>query len=397
MKIKNCRFCSGQLSLVLSLGSMPIVNYFPSKKEITDEKKYPLDLCVCKKCGLCQLGFIVEPERIFRNYHFLTGASKPLVSHLAELADLCIKKFRMNSRSKILDIGCNDGSFLLNFKRKKLTTLGVEPAVTMAQFAKSRGIDVLPEFFNQNLAKKIKANYGQFDLIFATRVLANIVDLNSFMRGIKLLLSSKGAFIAEVGSLSEMLSKFQFDAIYHEHYSYFSFSTLQGLLKRYGLRIFKLEKSLFQGGELRIFATHKENVSKELRMDEGIGKRDFSSFAVNVRDFKWRFNKLFNDLQGKTIGGYGAPAKGVILLNYCNLGKDKIEFIVDSTPLKQSRFLPGLHIPIYPEEYLRGKKVDYILLLAWSYRDQIIRKIKKLTKGKTKVIIPFPEFEIVRL
>lgn len=397
MRITHCRFCQGKLSKVLSLGKMPIVNYFPAKEELVLEKKYPLEFCVCQQCGLAQLGFLIPPQRIFRAYHFLTGASKPLVLHLNKLSDLCIKECKLNSRSNVLDIGCNDGSFLLNFKKNKMKTLGVEPAFNMAQFAQSRGLTVIPEFFDYALAKNILAAHGRFDLITATRVLANIIELNDFVRGVKLLLSPKGTFVVEVGSLSEMLTKFQFDAIYHEHFSYFSFATLQKLIKKHGLSIFKLEKSLFQGGELRIFATHSKRVTRELRMDEGISENDFATFAKNVRQFKRNLRKLFTDLKGTTVAGFGAPAKGVTLLNYCGIGKDHIAFIVDSTPLKQGRFLPGLHIPIFPEEHLEEKSVDYILLLAWNYKDQILRKIRKLTKKGTKVIIPFPKLEVIIL
>ncbi len=397
MKKTECGFCSGQLLPILTLGNMPIVNYFPSRSELAAEKKYPLELCVCGDCELVQLGFIVPPQQIFRSYHFLTSASKPLVGHLQKLADLCRKEFRLDPRSRVLDIGCNDGSLLLEFKKRKIQTLGVEPATAVAQVAQRRGIRVIPEFFNGSLAKEIRNGDGQFDLLSATRVLANIADLNGFMNGVKLLLAPRGVFVAEVNSLSEMLSKFQFDAIYHEHYSYFSFASLQKILKKHGLSIFKFEKSLFQGGELRIFATHTAHVDKELRMEEGITEADYTRFASEVKSFRKNLQKLFLGLKGSTVAGFAAPAKAVTLLNYCGLGTDAIAIIVDSTPFKQGRFLPGLHIPIYPEDYLKGKKIDAVFLLAWNYRDQIVGKIRRLTGKGTKIIVPFPKLETLSL
>lgn len=395
MEIKNCRNCGGELSKVLSLGKMPIVNYFPSQDELEDEKKYPLELRACRICGLCQLGFIVPPEKIFSNYHFVTSASEPLVSHLEQLSKICIKEFKLNSRSKILDLGCNDGSFLLNFKKKQMRVVGIEPAPVIAQFAKNRGVEVLSEFFNKENACDIRSSFGQFDLISATRVLANIVDINSFVAGVKDLLSPNGVFVAEVSSLSQMLSKFQFDSIYHEHYSYFSFATLEKILEKHGLVIFKAEETPFQGGELRIFVTHEKGFAKKIKFEEKIASHDYVNFAKHVRSFKKDLNVFFDSHKSAVIAGFGAPAKGVTLLNYCGLGVDKISFIVDSTLLKQGRFFPGLKIPIHKEAYLKGRKVDYCLILAWNYSDEILKKLKKINKERMRAIIPLPNLEII--
>lgn len=397
MHITKCRFCQGKLGLVLSLGQIPIVNYFPSKKELSSEKKFPLDFCVCENCGLAQLSYIVPKEDIFKSYHFLTGASKPLVDHLKKLAGFLIVEFKLGSKSKVLDIGSNDGTLLLEFKKRGIQTLGIEPALNMTRVTKNKNLDTIEGFFDGKSSRKILKKYGKFDLISATRVLANVMDINDFISGVSLLLSSKGVFVAEVSALSEMLFRYQFDSIYHEHYSYFSFSTLSKILEKHNLRIFKLEKSVFQGGELRIFATHRGNISEKLYMKDAVTKKDYIDFANNVKKFRKRFISLIDSKKGLSVAGFGAPAKGVTLLNYCDVGIDKISFIVDSTPFKQGRYMPGVHIPIFKESYLKDKNIDYCLLLAWSYKQEILKKIKKMTKKNTKVIIPFPKLDIINL
>lgn len=394
MRIKNCRLCRALLTKVISFGNIPIPNYFPLKHEFEAQKKYPLNFCYCNSCGLTQLGFIVSPIVLFKEYHYLTSASKPLIDHLKNLAETCVEEFNLTKNSKVLDIGCNDGTFLKTFRNKDIFSLGIEPVLNVAKIAEKEGILIIQDFFNEDLSAKILNNYGKFDLITATRVLANVLDLKSFIYGVKKILNSNGVFVAEVADLHNMLLRNQFDSIYHEHYSYFSKEPIQKLLNEAGLNIFKIQKTPFQGGELRIFATHADGITNK-KIGVKITSRDYVRFAKNVLNYKKNIQDFFNEIKGAIVAGFGAPAKAVTLLNYCNLGKDVIKFIVDSTAYKQGRFLPGVHIPIYNEDYLRRKKIDFILLLAWNYKDQILEKIRKVDKD-VKIIIPFPKLEVIK-
>lgn len=394
MKITNCRLCQGELSLVLSLGKLPIVNYFPTKEESFIEKMYPLDFCVCDRCGLAQLNYIIPPQKLFNSYHYISGASLPLVEHLNSLAQLCLKWFDISSDSKVLDIGCNDGSMLSRFKAKGALSVGIDPAVNAINMAREKGLEVINDFFDGQLALSLDKQYGKFDLITITHTLANIVDLHDFMYGVKKLLNKRGVVVIEVGSLVQMVKKGQFDAIYHEHYCYFSLPTISLLLKTHGLEIFKAEINSCHGGSIRVFATHRQHVSNTLQFGRELTKQEYAYFVKTTKEFKKRLTNFFEKQnKGKTCG-FGAPAKGVALLNFCQLGKETIPFIVDSTPQKQGKLLPGMHIPIYPENYLQDKNFNNFFLLAWNYKDEIFKKIHKYSSS-ARVIIPFPNFEIV--
>lgn len=392
MDIKNCRFCHETINHILSLGNIPLVNYFPRKKELTQERKYPLDFGVCTFCGLAQLGETIPPQKIFRHYHYLSSSSLPLVEYLKNIADTCRKKFKLDKTSSVLDIGSNDGSFLLHLKPYQRRVLGVEPAINISRIARNKGIETLTEFFDKDLSAEILEKYGQFDLITCLHTLANIPNLHSFLLGMKLLLKKDGIAIIEVDSLEEMLKKSRFDSIYHEHYFYFSLSSLSKLLSQNGLVIFQAEKTNAQGGSLRVFAKHSDKMSN---LEKNIEENNYQQFATNVLNFKKKIKKVFKKIKGAKVVGFGAPAKAVTLLNFCELGPQEISFIVDSTPFKQGRYMPGVHIPIYPEEYLAGKKIDYILLLAWNYKEEILKKTPKLIGKRTKVIIPFPKLTVV--
>lgn len=397
MKINKCRFCKGDLKRVLSLRKVPVVNRFLTKKELGQGEKYPLRLVGCKKCGLVQLDFIVSPDKLFLHYDYLTSASKPLVDSLEKLALFCIRNYHLGSKSRVLDIGCNDGSFLEIFKKRKITSIGIEPSRTISKIARKKGLDVTSDFFNLELAGRLLGKHGSFDLICATRVMANILSLSDFAKSIKLLLSPKGVFIAEVSSLSEMLKKGQFDAVYHEHYSYFSEKFLHKLFGDNGLTIFKIEKLKSQGGELRIFATHKSAKLKKARTSEKDLEKYYSSFAESAVKLKKKLRQLIKSKKGARIIGLGAPAKAVTLLNYCGLDNKTIARIADSTSSKQGKYMPGVGIPIFPESDLLKTKADYYLLLAWNYKDEMLKKMKKILPKNSKVIIPFPKLEVLSI
>ena len=392
MKIENCRVCGGKLKLIISLGKLPIVNYFPNKEEAKKERKYPLDVYFCTHCSLVQLGYIVPPKRVFENSHFLTSAASPLVEYLDMFAKNLISGTGFKRGSRVLDIGANDGSLLKAFKRRGFRVLGVEPSKLACNIAREKGIEMLNDFFNSTLAKKILHSYGKFEIVTATRVLANIVDLNDFLEGVKSLLKDGSIFAVEVDAFDELSQKGEFDSFYHEHYSYFTPESINYLFRKNGLKIVLKERTSFRGGELRIISVKDGGNLPNFKVPNLI---DYKSFAQKVVDYKVEVKSLFTKIKDSKIVGFGAPAKGVTFLNYIGLDDSKISYIVDATPNKQGRLIPGMHIPVYPENYLLKDEPDYCLLLAWNYKDEIIGKVKNLLPKGAKIIVPFPKLEIL--
>lgn len=396
-----CRFCSGTLIRILSLGMMPIVNYFPAKEELPQEKKYPLQVWICKSCSLVQLCPVIPAVQTFRKYHYASGASAPLVAHLNSLAKQCANLLSKKN-AKVLDIGCNDGWFLASMRERGFFTLGVDPAVDVVQLARSKGVEVINEFFTKALAGKIKKTHGVFDLIVMTHTLANIIDIKDFFTGVATVISADGVLVIEVGSLEEMVRTTQFDAIYHEHYSYFSLTSLRSILDTYGFSIYKTEQLPIQGGSIRVYArrevrrTMYEGHNLQPR-SENVTLREMREFAKSVREYRKEFRKLFASLKGRRIVGFGAPAKGVTLMNYCNISRN-VAYIIDSTLYKQGRFLPGIGVPVLAEEYLwQDTSPDYVVLLAWNYQKELIEKLRKKLPSTVRVIIPFPKLRVVSL
>lgn len=376
---------------------MPIVNTFPLAEELSREKKMPLRLCICRSCSLVQLSPVLANTAIFDQYHYVSGASSPLITHLESLAAV-IEKLLRRKRGKVLDIGCNDGTLLLSLQKKGKEVLGIDPAVTVVQLARAKGLPVISDFFTSKSAGNIKKDYGLFDVVVITHTLANIVDLRDFFSGVKKVLAPGGVVIIEVGSLETMLKKGQFDSIYHEHYSYFSEGSIVDVLERNEFVVTKLEKNDFHGGALRVFA-RKRRVGEHSRLRVGkIPQEQYKLFAESVQQYRNQIQKQFASIKGKRVIGFGAPAKAVTLLNYCGIGKKEIAYIVDSTPYKQGRYLPGVHIPVFAEEYLwQDTPPDYILLLAWNYQKEIVQKLRKRMPGRTKIIIPLPNLQIFSL
>lgn len=390
MGIKKCNFCKGEIYPIISLGKMPLANYFPKRSEINNEKKYPLELGVCLKCSLVQLTKLIDPKIIFKKYHFLTSASNPLIKNHQNLISDIKSRIFVDKNTKILDVGCNDASLLENFGTG-LKLLGVEPSKKHCEIAKGKGINVINDFFSLELARKIKKKYGTFDVITATRVLANIYDLNDFLSGINLLLNEKSLFVVEVSDFDEIMKRGEFDVVYHEHYSYFTKESIKNIFAKNCLGIYEIQKTNFQGGELRVFA---KKDAKVLPKYKPIKIFKYIKFKNKVVNYKKKLLRIFENLSNKNIAIYAAPAKASTLLNYCGINSSQIKFAVDSTQFKQGKFIPGTGIKVYKEEYLKDKKIDYIFVLAWNYIDSIAVKIKKLAP-KASVIVPFPRIQIL--
>lgn len=389
---------------VLDLGMMPAPNRFPEKVEdFQTEELWPLRLCRCADCGLAMIDEIVPPEKLFSTYHYLTSASSPLVTHFQKLAQEVKKRFGLTKKTKVLDIGANDGTLLLQFKELGVQVLGVDPAQNVVLIAKTRSIDVLPEFFSRPLAKKIRKMHGQFNVITATNVFAHTNDIHDFADGVKELLAPAGVFIVEFAHLFQMFDKKFFDVIYHEHLSFFAIEPLLGFFTGHGLKVFDVKKILTQGGSLRVYVAHADSkkhavtpaVKKILAEERAHGLHEpaaFAEFAAYVQDYRARLRVYLQKLKraGKKIVGVGAPAKGVILLNYCRIDDTLVDYLVDSTPLKQHRYMPGVHIPVFPEEKLAEENVDYFLLLAHNFQAEILQKLLPYRERGARVVVPFP-------
>lgn len=394
MKENHCRLCNGSTKKIISLGKAPLPNYFPTTSEKTRFKKYPLILSICQVCGLGQLTQTITPKKIFSQYHFLSGSSAPLVSHLKSLAQKETEKLEKDA--KVIDIGSNDGTLLSFFQKKGVKIVAVEPAKNIVKIARRKMIPTVEGFFNKETAKKLRDKYGRFDLITAIHVLANVPDLASFMKGVKLLLSPNGKFVAEVSSFPYMLKHGIFDSIYHEHYSYFTAQTLHLLCNLHGLKIDSLQKIPYQGESIRIEAQHWRTRSLYIlntrdRDDKYL--RDITQFKKKVLANRKKIQTLVKKFSGKTMVGYGAPAKAVTLVNYCRLSK-YISYIVDSTTLKFGRYLPGTDIPIFLPEKLQGEKHCSVFLFSWNYQDFSMTFLKKVFPKSIPVIIPFPKARI---
>ena len=403
----NCQICSpGKPVKFLSLGMHPNPDYFPTKQQLGNpEPKYPLDVYFCDNCKLVQLGHIVAPELLFTSdFIYTTGSSDELVRNFNSLVGKIVSKFKLKKGDLAVDIGSNDGTLLENYLPHGVKVLGVDPSKA-AELAMQKNVPTLLEFFNEKTAEKISMRHGKAKIITATNVFAHVADLDSFMKGILALLDEKGAFIQESHYLLDMVSKMEYDSIYLEHLRYYSLKPLIHLFNNYGMDVFDAEKIQTHGGSLRVYACRKgafpisSNVHSLLEAEEKAGlfeKETFISFAKKVAKNKALLLEILSRAkrEKKRIFGIGAPAKGNTLLNYCGIGTDVLDCLVEKQNLKVGRFSPGMRIEIVEESRLFEQQPEYALLLAWNMENIIIPKLRQ--KGyKGKFIVPVPEPRIV--
>lgn len=398
---KKCRICSGtNLHLILDLGEQPPANSFIDESELNFlEHKFPLRLFWCKDCYLVQLLDIVNKEYLFKNYFYMTSASKPIVEHFKKYAQDIHQEFLQKENSPfIVEIGSNDGSLLREFKKLDTQILGIEPAINLSDLANQSNITTKNTFFSSEISKEIvKTRYAS--VVVANNVIAHVEDLQDLMYGIQILIGNNGIFIFEVPYLVDLIKNLEFDTIYHEHLSYFSILPLLKLVEQFGLEIFDIRKQSVHGGTLRIFVSKKGNYpinnSVKIFTDEesklGLDKIDFyKKFSIDVKEVKKELLKILSKLkkENKSVFGYGAPAKGNVLLNYCGIDTKFIDYIIDTTPLKQGKFTPGMHIPIIAPSNLNNGDVAF--LLAWNYEFEILEKEKIFMNNGGKFLIPIP-------
>ncbi len=405
----TCRMCgSSKLYSFLSLGSMPIPNGFLGKKDLKkQELHYPLKICVCESCWLVQLTHTIPAEIMFKNYLYIPSASKTMVEHFQKLATDVIAAINPLKNELVIDIGSNDGTLLSFFKKKKLNVLGIDPAENIAKDTNARGIATIADYFNEKTAQKVYQKFGTAKAITATNVFAHIDDLHSVMKGVKILLHSKGLFVIEAPYLIDLLDNNEFDTIYHEHLSYISIRPLMKLFEKYKLKIVDIKKQSIHGGTVRIFAAHVDgSYSIHPRVGKFVAEENLKKLHVRSTydEFARRVKVIKRDLlhflkrikkENRSIIGYGASAKGNVLTNYCNISTDILDYIVDSTPYKQGKYTPGTHIPIYSETKLKTDTPDYALLMSWNFAKEIIEKNKEYRERGGQFIITIPYLKIV--
>ncbi len=401
----TCRVCEGiDLVKVLDLGSTPPANAYLKKEDLVKpEKSFPLALYYCRTCSLAQLLDVVDPEILFKNYHFLTGASAPSVEHFRKYADEVIKPLISSKDDLVIDIGGNDG-VLLSFIKDYARVLNVDPADNLAPISEEKGVPFYPAFFTSRVADDILATYGQAKVVVANNVFAHTDPIRDVFKGVAKLINGDGVFIFEVHWQKHLLEEGAFDQIYHEHLCFHSLHALKHLVESAGMRIFDVEIVPTQGKSLRVFASKNGvptvNVASVLAEEKASGLTDAKThiaFAQTVEANKKKLITLLRELKaaGKKIVGYGAPAKGNTLLNYYGIGPDILDYLIDTTVLKQGLYSPGMHIPIVSPEKLRTDTPSYILLLAWNFKDAILEKEKKLREKGIKFIITVPHVEII--
>ena len=406
--LPRCRACGkAKLKLGLDLGSLPLANAFLTAQRAEDptpELRYPLQLFYCDDCHLIQLLNIVNKREMYDDYAFLTATAETSLDHFERYANQMTNRLSLRGGDLVVDIGSNDGTLLKAFKRHGISVLGVEPARNVANRAISEGIDTVVDYFGPETVEHI--GQGRARLVTANNVVSHVNELSKFLSSVSNLLQPNGLFAFEVPWVVDVLQHNNFDLIYHEHLTYFGFKPLSTLLEKNGLELIDLDYFPgIHGGTLRGIAAHsgvypkQSLVLKQVFQSENAGG-DFVSlerFADHVQGFKVKLMELLRTLRrdGKRIVGYGAPAKATILLNYCSIDRSILDFVIDTTPFKQGKFIPGVRIPIMHPDEFRKAKPDYALLLAWNFKDEILEKEREFLQSGGKFIVPFPEPEVV--
>lgn len=407
----KCRFCDEELiHSVVDLGMLPLANaYLDAKSLQQKELFYPLRVFVCHQCLLVQLSENVEePEKIFSKYLYFSSYSKTWLKHIEEFANNAIEKFSLNGNKQIIEIASNDGYLLQHFKNKNIPILGIEPASNIAKIAEEKGIKTIDKFFGVETANELKKNGYEADLLIAINVLPHIPNIKDFVKGMKLILKHNGVCMIQFSTyMLPFLSDTEFDSIYHEHFSYFSLLSIQKILSTFELLIFDVEELSIHGGSLRIFVKHSENttIKIEQKVNDLIKKEvkaglslvsNYESFSERVNESKLNIWNFFISAKrdGKRIVGYGAPAKGNTMLNFCGIGKGILEYTVDISPHKQGLFLPGTHIPIKKPETIKETKPDYVLILSWNFKDEIVEQMNYIREWGGKFVVLYPKIEI---
>jgi SAM-dependent methyltransferase len=405
----RCRMCEGpRLELALPIKASPIADaYVPAARLGQVQPTYPLDLYLCLDCGHVQNLDIVDPETLFRDYLFLTSASGGLVEHFREYAAEVISHFGIRPGSLVVEIGSNDGSLLRFFKDRGMNVLGIDPAREIARQATQGGVPTLPEFFGSVVASSIRAEHGPASVIAANNVFAHADDLADIVNGVRDLLADDGIFVFEVSYLVDIIDKFLFDTVYHEHVSYHSISPLARFFERLGMQLFDVQRIASKGGSIRGFAqrraggkrTQTAAVRDMIALEQRRGLGSLEPYRTYERQIGERKKALLDFLErdtvrGALIAGYGASTTTTTLTWHFELTR-KLAFLVDDNPHKHGLFSPGVHVPVVPSEELYVRRPDYVIVLAWIYAEPIIKRHRRFLEEGGKFIIPLPELKVV--
>ncbi len=405
----GCRFCGSKLEhIFVDLGASPLVQSFLSSDKLNQmEPFYPLQVFVCGKCFLVQLREFVAPENIFSDYLYFASYSDTWLAHAKRYTDEMVRRFPISEASLVIEIASNDGYLLQYFAEKNIPVLGVEPAANVAQVAAKKGISSITKFFSRETAKELVAAGKRADLLLGNNVLAHVPDVNDFVEGMKILLKPQGVITMEFPHLMQLMEQNQFDTIYHEHFSYFSFLTVQKIFAAHGLTLFDVQELPTHGGSLRIYARHAEDSTKpvgqavtDLSAREEAGGyarlETYSRFAEQVKETKRKLLEFLINAKrnGKKIAAYGAAAKGNTLLNYCAIRTDFLDYTVDRSPYKQGMFLPGTRIPVYSPDQIKRTQPDYLLILPWNLKDEIIQQNAYIRDWGGQFVVPIPEVTV---
>lgn len=405
----KCRACENELNdTFVDLGVSPLSNsYLTSDALEAMEPHYPLKVLLCSHCWLVQLPAATTPENIFSDYAYFSSFSQSWLDHAKEYVEKMIKRFGFNENNSVVEIASNDGYLLQYFAEKNIPVLGIEPAANVAKVAIEKGIETLVKFFGVETATELSANGKKADLLIGNNVLAHVPDLNDFISGMKTLLNDGGVITMEFPHLMKMMSCNQFDTIYHEHFSYFSFISVEKAFARHNITLFDVEELPTHGGSLRICGCHQDDTCHEItdnieelrnrELDAGFDKPQvYQGFSKQVEETKRNLLEFLIDAkhQGKTIVGYGAPAKGNTLLNYCGIRTDLLDYTVDLSPHKQSLYLPGTRIAIYSPEKISETRPDYVLILPWNLKDEIASQMGHISEWSGRFVVAIPELEV---
>jgi 2-polyprenyl-3-methyl-5-hydroxy-6-metoxy-1,4-benzoquinol methylase len=405
----KCRHCETELKKVfIDLGEMPPSNSYLDNPE-QKENIYPLKVFVCHECFLVQTEDYVEKEEMFsNNYAYFSSQSKTFLKHAKDYVDMITDRLDLNKTSKVLEIACNDGYLLQYFVEKEIPCLGIEPTLSTATEARKKEIPILCSFFSEGLSEEIKQKAGTFDLVIGNNVLAHVPELNDFLKGVRNILSDSGVVTFEFPYLLNLIEKKQFDTIYHEHFSYFSVTALDRIFKSNGLEIYDIEEIPTHGGSLRVYAKRNDTyflvrnaVYEFLKREEEIGLSDISyyeGFQKYIEKIKFEFI-LFTDMckhSKAKIVGYGAAAKANTFLNYMKVNNSVIPFVIDTTPAKQGKLLPGSKIPVISEEIFKEIDPDYVIIFPWNFKDEIIERLRSKVSEDCKFVTFIPSLELTK-
>lgn len=409
MTLPECRFCASPLSETFAdLGMSPLANsYVPATDARAPETFYPLHAYVCSQCRLVQLEAMATPEHIFKDYLYFSSYSDSWLDHCRRYASSMIERFKLGKSSQVVEVASNDGYLLQFFIKSGVPSHGVEPAANVAAEAVKKGVETTIAFFGAETARKLAAAGKSADLIAANNVLAHVPEINDFVTGFRLLLKPSGVVTIEFPHLLTQMRENQFDTIYHEHFSYLSLLSAERIFSAHGLRIFDVDRLPTHGGSLRIYACRADNDSlpetnalRALRAEEaqaGLdGPEAYRAFAQQIVEVKAQLLRFLIDarLNGKLVAGYGAPAKGNTLLNYCGVKTDLLTFTVDRSPHKQGRLLPGTRIPILPTEAIFEKKPDYLFILPWNLKEEITEQMASVRDFGCKFVVAVPSLQV---